>query len=229
MNCLEFRRQKLADPRRVSEGAEVHVQGCADCLAFAKSVDAAEAQLEQALATPVPEGLADRVLLRTHASERPAWRFWALAASVVIGVALTFVLLQTAPSGEYARLAIEHVVNEPESFQMLYNTEPADIGDAMRSVGATLREPIGRVRYVRLCPLEQGGTGWHIVFETPEGLATLILIPDKHPESMQVASVSGWSALIRPIPRGYYAVVTASSKVTSRVDRVVRERIDMGA
>jgi hypothetical protein len=229
MNCLEFHRQKLGDPRRLSAEAQTHAQGCADCLTFARSVDDAEAQLQQGLATPVPEGLADRVLLRVHASGRPAWRAWALAASVVIGVALTFVLLQTTPSGEYARLAIEHVVDEPESFRMLYNTEPAVIGEAMRSVGATLKEPIGRVRYVRLCPLEQGGTGWHIVFETPEGLVTLILVPGKHPGSMQVASASGWSALIRPIPHGYYAVVTASSRTTSRADRVIRERIDMGA
>jgi len=229
MNCLEFHRQKLADPRRLSAEAQAHAQACADCLAFARSVDETEGQLQQALATPVPEGVADRILLRVHASGRPAWRAWALAASVVIGVALTFALLQTTPSGEYARLAIKHVVDEPESFQKLYNMEPAVIGEAMRSVGATLKEPIGRVRYVKLCPLEQGGTGWHIVFETPEGLATLILVPGKPPESMQVASASGWSALIRPIPHGYYAVVTASSKATSRVDRDIRQRIDMGA
>lgn len=229
MNCLDFHRQKLADPRRLSTDAQAHLRDCAGCLAFARGVDEAEARLDQGLSVPVPDGLAERVVLRQRVTGRPAWRAWALAASVVLGVALAFVLLKTAPSVEYARLAIEHVVGEPESFQKLYNTEPAVIGEAMRSVGATVREPIGRVRYVKLCPLEEGGTGWHIVFETPEGFATVLLVPGKPLGATQEVSAGGWSALVRPIPRGYYAVVTASPAATSRVERIIRERIDWNA
>ena len=49
----------------------------------------------------------------------------------------------------------------------------------MRNFGGEIKEPLGRVRYIRLCPVGTG-TGWRIVFETPQGLATLILVPDQH-------------------------------------------------
>ena len=49
----------------------------------------------------------------------------------------------------------------------------------MCNFGGEIKEPLGRVRYIRLCPVGTG-TGWRIVFETPQGLATLILVPDQH-------------------------------------------------
>src|SRR5436189_575126 len=38
MNCLEFHREKLADPRRLSAEARAHARACANCAAFAPSV-----------------------------------------------------------------------------------------------------------------------------------------------------------------------------------------------
>ena len=225
MNCLEFHRLKLADPRRLSADAQAHAQSCPGCLAFARSVDETEAQLQQALATPVPEGLADRVLLRRHSSARGAWHAWALAASVTLGIALGVGYFRSAPSDVHARLMIEHVVMEPESFTKVHNADAEAFGSLLRDFGGTLKEPLGRIRYVKLCPVEDG-TGWHIVFETPDGLATLLLVPDKRVSAKSAASASGWNALVQPVPRGYYAVVTASSEATDRIDRVIRERID---
>jgi len=46
-------------------------------------VDETEHGLEHALATPVPDGLADRIILRSRTPNR-ARRVWALAASVVL-------------------------------------------------------------------------------------------------------------------------------------------------
>ena len=73
MNCLEFRREKLANPRRPSEQAQAHAQVCPGCAAFARGVDEEEAQIERALSVPVPEGLSERVLLRPQGVKRPAW------------------------------------------------------------------------------------------------------------------------------------------------------------
>ena len=225
MNCLEFHRLKLADPRRPSAEAQAHAQSCPGCLAFARSVDETEAQLQQALATPVPEGLADRVLLRRRGSARRPWYAWALAASVALGIALGVGYFRSAPPDGYARLMIEHVVMEPESFTTVHNADAEAFGSLVRDFGGTLKAPLGRIRYVKLCPVEDG-TGWHIVFETPDGLATLILVPDKRVSAKSAASAGGWNALVQPVARGYYAVVTASSEATARTDRTIRERID---
>ena len=244
MNCLDFHRHKLADPRRLCADAQRHARECRECRAFAQSVNASDARIEQALDVAVPDGLAERVLLRQSGASRPAWRAWALAASVVLAVALGVHRFGGFPSGDsrniapapvaqnipvpaasnvqslaYAQRAIAHVADEPGSFTTVYNTEPAVLREAMRSIGAELREPLGRVRYLKLCPWG-AGSGWHIVFETPHGLATLILVPGQAPDAAATASEPGWSALVQPAHRGYYAVVTASAETTRLVDRL---------
>ena len=226
MNCLEFHREKLADPRLLSETARAHAHGCPSCAAFSRSVDEADAKLAHTLSVPVPEGLSERVLLRQQGAGRMAWRAWALAAGIAAGILSATLYLNYFPADHYARLAIEHVVGEPESFSTVYNAEPKSVDRALRSVGGSIKAPFGRVRYVKLCPLQEGGTGWHIVFETPHGLATLILVPDRHARSRTETTVNGWSALIQPLPRGYYAVVTSSSAATSRVGDILKERIN---
>ena len=120
-----------------------------------------------------------------------------------------------------------HVVHEPESLTTLLDATAEAIQVAVDDFGGTLKESLGHVRYVRQCPVEDV-TAWHIVFETSEGLATLILVPGKQLDRVQSASLEGWSALARPTPRGYYVVVTASSQMTSRIDRIVQARVDFG-
>lgn len=229
MNCLEFRREKLADPRRLSDAARVHAETCETCAAFARSVDEAEADMSRAMAVPVPEGLSDRVMLRSRSATRPAWRAWALAAGVIAAVGAATMLSLYLPSDANARLAIEHVVHEPESLATLYQADGASLAVALRSVGASAKSPIGRVRYIRLCPWTDGRTAWHVVFETPQGLATLILVPDQRVRSKTNARADGWSASVQPIRRGFYAVVTSSPAATDRVADILREHVDWNA
>jgi hypothetical protein len=229
MNCLEFHRAKLADPRRLPPEAQAHAAQCAACAAFASSADDAERDLERTLATPLPEGLADRVLLRVQGG-RPAWKVWALAASVVLAVAIGLAtLLYPTPAGEhYAREAIEHVAMEPESFHRVNAGDAQALHDLLRASGARLKAPLGAVRYVKLCPVDTG-TGLHIVFETPDGLATLLIVPGQPLAKLEQASSREWNALARPAGRGHYTVVTRSAQATAQVDRLIRERIDWGA
>jgi hypothetical protein len=226
MNCLLFRREKLADPRHLSDAALAHARSCEGCAAFGRSLDENDADLMRTLAVPVPDGLADRVLLRTEGRTRPAWRAWALAASVTLMIGVVSAYLAYTPSDAYARLAIEHVVHEPEALTTLYHEDSASVAVALRSVGASVRSPIGQVRYVRLCPWGENGMAWHVVFDTPQGLATLILVPDMHARSKANASANGWSALVQPIRRGFYAVVTSSPTASDRVANLLREHID---
>jgi hypothetical protein len=224
VNCLEYRRWKLSDPRRLPAEAQAHERECAQCGAFAREVDDTDASLVEALAVRVPEGLEERVLLRGRPG-RPRWAAWALAAGIVVALAVTMHPFRPDPAERYAKLAIEHVAMEPESLTTERDNDPGMLEAAVRSFGGTVKAPIGRVRYIRLCPMDEG-TGWHIVFETPEGLATLILVPDKHVASAASADSGGLDALVKPAPRGYYAVVTPSRDGTVAADRLVRERID---
>ena len=225
MNCPEFHRAKLADPRHLPEDAQIHVRSCPNCAAFGRSVDESDALIGRALSVPVPEGLAERVLLRGQNGGRPAWRAWALAASVVAGIFSAALYVNRAPAEQYARLAIEHVEHEPESLTTVYHAEPASVEAALRSVGAAIKSPFGQVRYVKLCPLEGGGTGWHIVFDTPQGMATLIIVPNARARSPSETSVGGWHALVQPFAKGYYVVVTASPAATSQAGALLRQHV----
>ena len=226
MNCLEFRREKLADPRRLSSEARSHADGCPTCAAFAREVDEAEPALDRALRTPVPEGLAERIIFRSR-RPRPAWRAWALAASLVVALAVGFFLGTSRQPGQadiYARLAIEHVVMEPESLSTISAADAQGFQAAIQTFGGNVKELPGKIRYVRLCPVEDG-YGWHVVFETPQGLATLILVPGKRLPRLETASAGGWNALARPVRGGYYAIVTKSPDATSEFERMLRDCI----
>lgn len=224
MNCLEFRREKLVDPRRLAPGAQDHAAACPACAAFAREVDEGELALDRALMVPAPEGLADRIILHAQRPRR-AWRAWALAASVLLAVAAGFVAWQGPGSAnEYARLAIEHVVMEPESHTVIHTPDQEAFRKVVHNLGGSLKDMPGKIRYMRLCPFGEG-FGWHVVIETPEGLATLLLVPGKKPAAVQAASVEGWSAVVEPTGRGYYAVVTDSSSATSRFLRMLRDSI----
>jgi hypothetical protein len=224
VNCLEFRREKLAEPRRLSPEARAHTALCPACTAFAWEVDEAEQALDRALLAPVPDGLADRIIFQSRRPRR-LWRVWALAASVVLATTLGFNLSDRSDSNEYARLAIEHVVMEPESFSTERNADVQAFRAALLDFGGDMDDIPGTVRYVRLCPVDEG-MGWHIVLETEHGLATLFLVSGKRLSGVQNASSAGWSALARPVPRGYYAVVTAAPGTASSIDRIIRDRID---
>ncbi len=228
MNCLEFRREKLADPRRLASEARAHVGGCPTCSAFAREVDDSEQALDRALQAPVPEGLAERIIFQSR-RPRLAWRAWALAASLVASVAVGFFLgTSRQPVDGYARLAIEHVVMEPESFTTVQTADSQAFQAVVQSFGGKLKELPGKIRYIRLCPMEDG-FGWHVVFETPEGLATLILVPGKRPPRLETASAGGWNALARPVDGGYYAIVTKSPAATSTFEKMLRECVTWNA
>jgi len=224
MNCLDFRREKLADPRRLSAAATAHVGECPTCHAFAHEVDEAEQALDRALQTHVPEGLADRIIFRSR-RPRIAWRAWALAASLLAAVGVGFFLgTSRQPADIYARLAIEHVVMEPESLTTVQTADPKAFQAVVQAFGGTLKELPGKIRYIKLCPVEDG-MGWHVVFETPEGLATLILVPGKRLSRFETATAGKWSALARPVQGGYYAIVTESPAATSSFEKMLRERL----
>lgn len=229
-NCLDFRREKLADPRRLSPEALAHMDDCAACRSFAAEINENEARLAAALDVPVPEGLAERIVMRrksgTPKVAKASPRLWAMAAAVVLTFALGFQQWRDFPSQEYARLAIEHVMHEPESFTSSRLADPQLFRTVMHNFGGELQAPLGKVRFMKLCPVPEG-TGWHIVFETEQGeLATLILIPARRMQTQsEQATVGGWTALARPGGQGYYAVITQSPETLSKVDELVRSRV----
>lgn len=233
LNCLAFRRAKLADPLRLSAEALAHVAGCPLCQAFARRIDANEKRLARALAVPVPEGLADRMVLgATGRKPSSPYRLWALAASLLLTTGIGLAWLTRPPSEpqyDFAASAIAHVKHEPESFTTIKDADPARFAAILAGFGADLRAPIGTLRYVKLCPVPEG-TGWHFVFETEAGLVTLLLIPGHQPRGKNLfAERDGMSALVRAAGRGYYVIVAETRAKVESTDRLLKQRINWTA
>jgi hypothetical protein len=138
-------------------------------------------------------------------------------------------LYRPAPAEHYARQAIEHVAMEPESLRTVNVGDAPALDELLRATGARLKAPLGGVRYVKLCPVEGSGTALHIVFETPAGLATLLIMPGQPLKHVEQAAAAHWTALARPAGRGHYAVVTTSRAAAADADRRVREHLEWDA
>ena len=109
MDCLTYRRTKLATPQDASHEVIAHAQECLECATFTRQLEAFEQDLHTTLQVPVSEGLAEKILLRR---DRPQWfrKMWLpVAAAIVIAVA-ALVTFNTLPSRDgFALQFVDHV------------------------------------------------------------------------------------------------------------------------
>jgi len=223
--CMDLRREKLADPKRLSADADAHLGECAACRRFAQGIDGMELRAAEVLNIPVPDGLSERVLMRVHRGEKRPWRMWAVAAAFVLSFGIGMVQWQPRPQTDYAMFAIEHVMHEPQSLTTHRLADPSRFQLVMANFGGTMKSPIGKVRYMRLCPVPNG-TGWHIVLDTEAGPATLLLIPGKEISGQVLeAKFRGLTARALPGGQGYYAIVAESPAIVDAVEKLMKDRV----
>lgn len=190
---------------------------------------------------PVPEALAERVLLR-HKTVRPPVRFgfafggWALAASLMVAIAVAFhlnyrtadeepqvVAAATLGSNHPAVAAISYVLdNEPELLRENRTGDMAVLLNALEMMKMRLPVDGTTVRYLGKCPVPNG-EGDHVVLQTPFGRASLILVPDQLFASSVVVADRNMLALAAPTRsrHGSLILVTDSVKTLKRFEAVL--------
>ncbi len=233
MNCLEFRRWVLIGPRQITAEQEAHIERCARCAEFAQSVARDEAAIEQAMLVPVPEGLAERVLLRHKIHSPNRWGMLALAASLLVAVGVAFHFHEAPRQGDEmasaqrltanhpAVAAISYVLDhEPRLLKENRAGDPKVMRAALSKLGMTLPANIGSVRYLGKCPVP-GGTGEHVVLQTPFGHVTLILVPDQLFASRVVVSDRNMQAVVAPSRSGSYILIAESSSTLKRIEAML--------
>lgn len=219
MNCLEFRRAALADPRRLEAEAASHAEHCPGCKEFLVQSLEAEARLAGALRVAVPEGLRARLLDRTAAARRPRWL--ALAASLAAAVAIALAL--GWPRNEAMALAgIDFVMyEEAQAIADAKPTDPATLERVAREMGVSLPEQLGEMRYTGTCPFA-GTTAHHVLVKTPLGKVTLLLIPEQSFPARAFASAHGLKAAIVPVAAGAIAIIGDSGRSIDRVETLLK-------
>ncbi|SHI08980.1 DUF3379 family protein [Ferrimonas marina] len=181
MDELEFRRRIYAEPN--SKDTELkHAAGEAPGRdAFWQELQALDAQIGQAAKIPVPDDLADRLLLQQNLvvhkqqKRRHRWQL-AAAASVAFAVGLTFTLNQRTQN-DLGTHALAHVAHEEGFVDTIdegvtltaLNTKLAALGGRMDSMP-------GQIYYANFCDFD-GIRSLHVVMGSEQGRVTLFYIP----------------------------------------------------
>lgn len=208
MNCLEFRRQLGIDPHAGGEVAQ-HRHECGRCADAHARATAFEKTLRGALDIPIPEQLAESILLaqatnaqRRHRQFRRRAAWTAAAAGVVLafGVGLQ---LQAKPLSE---LAIEHL--KKEAF-LLGKTQPISdesIRQAFDTFGIAVRDVPSGASAVGCCPVGKY-VSVHLVVPESEGPVTVLYIVDDRHEQRQDFISDGWFGRNVPLAHGTLVLI----------------------
>ena len=208
MNCLEFRRQLGTDPDTGGDFAQ-HRHECNRCAdAYARAMSF-EKTIRDALEIPVPEQLAESILLaqatnaqRRHRQFRRRAVWTAAAAGIVLafGVGLR---LQAKPLPE---LAINHL--KKEAF-LLGKTQPVSddaVRKAFETFGVKMQDIPAGASFVACCPVGKY-VSVHLVVPESEGPVTVLYLVDDQREQRQDFIRDGWFGRSVPLAHGTLVLI----------------------
>lgn len=233
MTCLEARRELLADPLRPSEALRAHLDECVSCAATAKRARSMDERLYNALKLPVPEGLADRLLLTqtTRHRRRLQGPFLALAAAVVLSVgAVVFWQFGVQPVSQaqaLERYVVDHIKHEPAALVSRERVPRAAVVELLAAHGLELTGSLENVVFAKRCPTPDG-MGLHFVVNTDRGPVTLIYMPGQSLGERVAVEAETLSGYVTRFRDGALALVGAPGQslddVAARVGSAVASK-----
>ncbi len=184
MDELEFRRRAYADPNEDTEAFHAAMGDAPGRAEFVQQLQSMDRELEQVLKIPVPDDLADRLLLKqnltVHQSQkrRHRWQL-AAAASVAFAVGLSMTLLSRG-SADLGQHALAHVAHEASFTNVVdEDVDLKGLNTKLASFGGRFRELPGQVYYANYCDFE-GIRSLHVVMSSDQGRVTLFVIPHQN-------------------------------------------------
>jgi len=227
MNCLDFRRCVGAEPFAYGAEIAVHRRDCAACARYQDELQSMDGLIGRALAVE-SAGIG-----KTRTAERflpPAptrRRLFAIAASLVTGLAVGLVLLIGAPRTSVAREVIDHILHEPGAMDATTPIAPGELAGVLDSDGPRLRPGIGNVTYAARCVFD-GRIVPHLVVRTAEGPVTVLMLRHRRLEKPVRIEEQGYTGVVLPAPRGSIAIVGQGIANPDGVAKKVFEAVDWG-
>lgn len=223
--CLEFRRRVGAEPSLSAPDLDAHRSGCAACARWQDELRGMDALMKRALAVDAARLALPRA--RATGAGGVQRRWFAIAASLVAGIAVGLVLLTSAPRESVAREVMDHVAHEPVALAATVPVAPAAIAGALDSAGARLRPDIGDVTFAARC-VHQGHVVPHLVVQRPQGKVTVLLLGHRKVDGPVRFEEQGFAGVILPAPRGSIAIVGQDPVDLEGVARQVFDAVDWG-
>lgn len=219
MDCLEFRRELLIDPRTSAAEFLAHARVCAGCAQAQQRALAFETSLKSALAITPPPQLAEAILLR-HATAQQRSRqrlrrggaLLALAAGVVLafGIGLR---LEAQPLPE---LAVRHLEDEAFVLSKTQAVTDADVRRAFAQLGVNVSDLPTDISWIGCCPIGRY-SAVHLVMQQGSGPVTVLFLTDDRNETRQDFVREGWLGRSVPLAHGTLVLLAHDA---SRFDQI---------
>lgn len=224
MNCLDFRRRVGAEPFVADGEIAAHRRDCAACARYQDELQAMDGQIARALAVD-PGRIRSTVATPVAAPDRR--RLFAIAASLVVGLAVGLLLLVSAPRASIAREVIDHILREPGTMGATAPISPAALAGVLDPDGTRLRPGIGDVTFAARC-VHDGHVVPHLVVRTPEGPVTVLMLRHREIDEPIEVGEQGFNGVVLPAPRGSIAIVGQGIDNLDGVAQKVFEAVDWG-
>lgn len=206
MECIEFRRRMLEVPADKAAALAGHRLACRACADWAARQRRFDARVADALAVPVPDGLAERVRMRASWSRDRRRRWPAVAAVLVVAVAGLSALQswRTEPLGE---AVVDHLYHEPELLLASDGTvDTGRLGAVLARVGGSLDGDIGKVTHAGLC-LIRGRLAAHLVVAGGHGPIAVLVMPGQGVDTVTPVGDGSMHGSVLPAGNGSVAII----------------------
>jgi len=227
IDCLELRRRVGAEPFAADAGLEAHLAGCAACTRYRDEVRAMDGVIARALAVDVARLRKSAAGEAAEGAPRGRRRWFAIAASVAVGLAVGLTLLTLAPRASIAREVVDHVIHEPATLAGTVPLAPAALAGVLGPEGARIRPGIGEVTFAARC-VHDGHVVPHLVVRMPEGVVTVLVLTHRDVGKPLRIEDRGLIGRVLPAPRGSIAIVGQDLADPDAVARKVFEAVDWG-
>lgn len=186
MDDLTFRRTIYADPFTTDPAVIEAAAKDKKKQAFWNEVRQMENELKAAMQIPVPENLADKLILRqslnehkTSSKKRP-W-YLALAASVIFASVLTFGMLNN--KGDFSADIYAHLSHMDAEMMKVSQVNASAVNDKLASFNGQMTADLGEVVSANYCYLARIKS-LHLIIRGEHGLTSLFVVPESITETL---------------------------------------------
>ncbi|WP_405601420.1 MULTISPECIES: DUF3379 family protein [unclassified Pseudoalteromonas] len=199
MDELEFRRRTIAQPNDIDKELMEFADNNPERQSFINDMKEFDQYIQDALDIPVPENLADRILLNTSLKEkalqdeqaagdnvvdaRSRFKFdrvhLALAASFFVAIGAFFMSTEQNIAHEAGEHALAHVYYEINALDKKEPISLQSVNDKLAVLGGHIEELPGAITYAMFCDFK-GEKGLHLIFESDFGPMTVFIVPSEN-------------------------------------------------
>jgi Protein of unknown function (DUF3379) len=202
MDHSDYRRAIMSDPNDPDPKLRAHRESCPECNHYTKELERFEQRLERALRVDLP---------KAAAPARP-WRFLAIAASVLLGLAVAGGVWLALPQPTLAADVVAHMAGEPDAWRRTdVPVADPELDTVLRDSNLKLKSDAGIVSYAQSCRF-RGHHVPHLVVQTPSGPVTVMVLVHEPVSRPVKFDEQGYRGTIVPVPgHGSIAVLMQDS------------------